>query len=75
MMTAFQGWIIIAELAALAFILVRRQQPKTLQMEITKVGDGWIQGRDKYGKQYTVDISRVVTENCYPCVGNTVSFR
>ena len=78
-MTEFYGWVIVVELAIMIVILcvgiARMGKPKQIEMEITKVGDGFIHGIDRRGRQYAVGVDRITTENCYPKVGNVVTFR
>jgi hypothetical protein len=78
-MTSFQGWIIIAELALLIIVLLGKspqamgRKQNFIEIEITRVGDGFVHGKDRCGQFYAVDGSRVVG-NPYPKVGDTVWF-
>ena len=72
-MTDLQGWIIIAELALMIFALAPRSKPKSIEIEITKVGDGFVHGRDRWGHYHAVPVSRLPPDT-YPKVGNIVTF-
>jgi len=79
-MTNFQGWIIVAELALLILVVVgpgfpaTGRRPKTIEMEITKIGDGFVHGRGRDGRFYAVDMSRIIVGERSPKVGDLVTF-
>lgn len=73
-MTEFQGWTIIAELALLIFVLAPKGKPKSVEMEITKVGNGYVHGMDRRGRFYAVHVDRLL-DNPYPKVGDRVRFQ
>jgi len=78
-MTSFQGWIIIAELALLIIVLLGKspqamgRKQKLIEIEITRIGEGFVHGKDRWGKLYAVDASRIA-DNPYPKIGDSVRF-